>query len=263
MGGDCLNTGCVPSKAIIRSARIARYARRAQEFGLAPMDVQVRFRDVMQRVHRVIETIEPHDSVERFTSLGVDCVQGQAKILSPWEVEVDGERITTPNIVIASGARPRIPDIPGLEKVDYLTSDTVWELQELPRRLLVLGAGPIGCELAQAFAALGSEVTLVTHAERIMPREDPEVSASVEEVLKAEGLQVITGGEPQSFSTDGERSCTLLIGGEQRRLPFDALLLAVGRTANVEGLDLDVSEAGAGGGAVGGGKDAVQSYVES
>ncbi len=239
MGGDCLNTGCVPSKAIIRSARIARYARRAEEFGLAPMDVQVRFRDVMQRVHRVIETIEPHDSVERFTSLGVDCVQGQAKILSPWEVEVDGERITTPNIVIASGARPRIPDIPGLEKVDYLTSDTVWELQELPRRLLVLGAGPIGCELAQAFAALGSEVTLVTHAERIMPREDPEVSASVEEVLKAEGLQVITGGEPQSFSADGERSCTLLIGGEQRRLPFDALLLAVGRTANVEGLGLE------------------------
>ena len=239
MGGDCLNTGCVPSKAIIRSARIARYARRAEEFGLAPMDVQVRFRDVMQRVHRVIETIEPHDSVERFTSLGVDCVQGQAKILSPWEIEVDGERITTPNIVIASGARPRIPDIPGLVKVDYLTSDTVWELQELPRRLLVLGAGPIGCELAQAFAALGSEVTLVTHAERIMPREDPEVSASVEEVLKAEGLQVITGGEPQSFSADGERSCTLLIGGEQRRLPFDALLLAVGRSANVEGLGLD------------------------
>ena len=239
MGGDCLNTGCVPSKAIIRSARIARYARRAEEFGLAPMDVQVRFRDVMQRVHRVIETIEPHDSVERFTSLGVDCVQGQAKILSPWEIEVDGERITTPNIVIASGARPRIPDIPGLEKVDYLTSDTVWELQELPRRLLVLGAGPIGCELAQAFAALGSEVTLVTHAERIMPREDPEVSASVEEVLKAEGLQVITGGEPQSFSADGEGSCTLLIGGEQRRLPFDALLLAVGRSANVEGLGLD------------------------
>ena len=239
MGGDCLNTGCVPSKAIIRSARIARYARRAEEFGLAPMDVQVRFRDVMQRVHRVIETIEPHDSVERFTSLGVDCVQGQAKILSPWEIEVDGERITTPNIVIASGARPRIPDIPGLVKVDYLTSDTVWELQELPRRLLVLGAGPIGCELAQAFAALGSEVTLVTHAERIMPREDPEVSASVEEVLKAEGLQVITGGEPQSFSADGERSCTLLIGGEQRRLPFDALLLAVGRTANVEGLGLE------------------------
>ena len=137
MGGDCLNTGCVPSKALIRSARMAAYARRAEEFGLAPMDVQVRFPEVMGRIRSVIKTIEPHDSVERFTSLGVNCVQGEAQIVSPWEVEVNGDRISARHIVIASGARPRVPDIPGLEAVGYLTSDTVWELDVLPQRLLV------------------------------------------------------------------------------------------------------------------------------
>jgi pyruvate/2-oxoglutarate dehydrogenase complex dihydrolipoamide dehydrogenase (E3) component len=139
MGGDCLNTGCVPSKTLIRSARVAQTARRAEEFGLAPMAVEVNFPAVMQRVQDVIKTIEPHDSVERFTSLGVNCVQGDARILSPWEVQVNGETLTARNIVIASGARPRVPDISGLDTLDYLTSDTVWDIRELPRRLLVLG----------------------------------------------------------------------------------------------------------------------------
>ncbi len=239
MGGDCLNTGCVPSKALIRSARMARYAGRAEEFGLAPMTVQVRFSEVMRRVQGVIKTIEPHDSVERFTSLGVDCVQGQAKIVSPWEVEVNGERISAPRIVIASGARPRIPEIPGLESVAYLTSDSVWSLQELPSRLLVLGAGPIGCELAQAFAALGSKVTLVTHAERIMPREDPEVSERVERAFVSDGMEVICGAEPERFVAGDEPSCQLAVAGGVRSIDFDTVLLAVGRTANVENMGLE------------------------
>ena len=239
MGGDCLNTGCVPSKALIRSARIARYATRAEEFGLAPMDVQVRFPQVMQRIQTVIKAIEPHDSVERFTSLGVNCLQGEARLVSPWEVEVDGTRISARHIVIASGARPRIPGIPGLEDVAYLTSDTVWELNELPVRLLVLGAGPIGCELAQAFSALGSQVTLVTHADGIMPREDSDVSEHVARAFSAQGIEVLTGAEPVQFSGGTDNSCQLSIAGDSRTIKFDKVLLAVGRTANVDGMGLD------------------------
>jgi len=239
MGGDCLNTGCVPSKALIRSARIARYAQRAEEFGLAPMDVKVRFGQVMERVQSVISAIEPHDSVERFTSLGVDCVQGEARIVSPWEVEVSGRRISARHIVIASGARPRVPEIPGLHDIDYLTSDTVWELREQPARLLVLGAGPIGCELAQAFAGLGSEVTLVTHAARVMPREDEEVSLRVQQDFSAQGIRVLTGAEPLAFAAGSEPSCRLSLGDGECEVTFDRVLLAVGRSANVEAMGLE------------------------
>jgi len=239
MGGDCLNTGCVPSKALIRSARMAAYARRAEEFGLAPMDVQVRFPEVMGRIRSVIKTIEPHDSVERFTSLGVNCVQGEAQIVSPWEVEVNGDRISARHIVIASGARPRVPDIPGLEAVGYLTSDTVWELDVLPQRLLVLGAGPIGCELAQAFSSLGSEVTLVTHSERLMPREDDDVCAHVLNAFCAQGIKVMTHAEPVEFLSGEEKRCQLTVAGENQSIVFDQVLLAVGRTANVDGMGLE------------------------
>lgn len=240
MGGDCLNTGCVPSKALIRSARIADYARRAQEYGLEPMAVKVNFRQVMGRVQSIIKTIEPHDSVERFTSLGVDCVQGDARIVSPWEVEVGGRTISARNIIIASGARPRVPDIPGLEALDYLTSDTVWEIRELPKRLLVLGAGPIGCELAQAFARLGSQVMLVTHAERIQPREDAEVSQLVLARLESQGMSVHTHYEAQTFRPDGAGGCAVFKTPEgERELAFDRVLLAVGRHANVENMGLE------------------------
>ena len=238
MGGDCLNTGCVPSKALIRSARIADYARRAEEFGLAPVDVEVRFPEVMARVRSIVRAIEPHDSVERFTSLGVDCVSGEARIISPWQVEVDGRVISARNIVIASGGRPRVPDIPGLSEVGYLTSDTLWDLVELPPRLLVLGAGPIGCELAQAFARLGSEVTLVTHASRVLPREDEEVSALVEAGFQESGIRVFTGLEPQRFEV-GENGGLCYTAGSDEALVFDRLLLAVGRSANTEGLGLE------------------------
>jgi pyruvate/2-oxoglutarate dehydrogenase complex dihydrolipoamide dehydrogenase (E3) component len=240
MGGDCLNTGCVPSKALIRSARIADYARRGPEFGLEPMTVKVNFRQVMERVQAVVKTIEPHDSVERFTSLGVDCVQGDARILSPWEVEVNGTTIAARNIVIASGARPRVPDIPGLAEVDYLTSDTVWQIREAPGRLLVIGAGPIGCELAQALARLGSTVTLVTRADRVLPREDPEVSAHVLARFLEQGMTVHTAYNPVRFTTlAAEHRCIFDSPAGQREEGFDRVLLAVGRSANVEGLGLE------------------------
>ncbi|WOJ97876.1 FAD-dependent oxidoreductase [Congregibacter brevis] len=240
MGGDCLNTGCVPSKAILRSAHVAEEMRRAPEFGLAPVEVSVNFPAVMERVQAKIAAIEPHDSVERFTSLGVDCVSGDAKIVSPWEVEVNGERISSRHIIIASGARARVPDIEGLENLDYLTSDTLWEIRELPKRFMVLGAGPIGCELAQAMASLGSQVTLVTHAPRIMPREDEDASMLVHARLEKKGVRILTQCEPQSFSSmDSAQSAQCMHNGEAITVEFDRLLLAVGRTPNIEGMGLE------------------------
>lgn len=238
MGGDCLNTGCVPSKALIRSARIAQYARRAPEFGLAPMDVKVRFSEVMERVQAVVKTIEPHDSVERFTGLGVDCIQGEAKVISPWEVEVGGKAISARNIVIASGGRPRVPSIPGLDSVAFLTSDTVWELREAPQKLLVLGAGPIGCELAQAFSSLGSRVTLVTHSPRILPREDGEVSELVHKAFVAQGIDVLLQHDATGFEGSGDSGAGVCqFAGAS--VDFDRVLVAVGRSANVEGMGLE------------------------
>lgn len=240
MGGDCLNTGCVPSKALIRSSRIARYASRAEEFGLAPMAVEVNFPKVMERVQAAIKTIEPHDSIERFTGLGVDCVTGDARIVSPWEVEVNGQTLSARNIIIASGARPRVPEIPGLEKIDYLTSDTVWEIREAPRRLLVLGAGPIGCELAQAFSSLGVEVTVVTRSDRVMPREDADVSERVHASFEAQGMTTLLGYDATSFRPEGDGGVAVFNTPQgERELGFDRLLVAVGRSPNVEGLGLE------------------------
>ncbi len=240
MGGDCLNTGCVPSKAIIRSGRIAEYLRRASEFGLEEVPVNVNFPKVMARVHSVIKTIEPHDSVERFTGLGVDCVSGDATIVSPWEVEVEGRRITTRNIVIASGARARVPDIPGLEKLNYLTSDTLWDITEAPPRLLIVGAGPIGCELAQAFARLGTVVTLVSHSERILPREDEEVADHVQGAFEREGITTLCGYEAKEFDTNVQgQICTFDTRDGERQLEFDRVLLSVGRSANTQGMGLE------------------------
>jgi len=240
MGGDCLNTGCVPSKALIRSARIAHYARRAEEFGLAPVAVEVNFPRVMQRVQSIVSAIEPHDSIERFTQLGVNCVRGNARILSPWSVQVNGETLTARNIVIASGARPQVPDVPGLASLDYLTSDTVWEITELPKRLLVVGAGPVGCELAQAFAQLGSEVLLATRAERILPKEDPDAAERVHASLRRQRISIHTQFNPLFFGRAGsEQECVFSTPRGQRRLGFDRVLLAVGRSANVEDLGLE------------------------
>jgi pyruvate/2-oxoglutarate dehydrogenase complex dihydrolipoamide dehydrogenase (E3) component len=204
------------------------------------MPVEVNFPKVMQRVQEIVRTIEPHDSVERFTGLGVDCVHGAARILSPWAVQVNGKTMTARHIVIATGARPRIPDVPGLATLDYLTSDTVWQIRDLPQRLLILGAGPIGCELAQAFARLGSSVTLVTHAERILPREDPEVAELVHAAFRRQRVAVHLNYDPLFFSASEEgQTCVFNTPRGQRRLSFDRVLLAVGRSANVEDMGLE------------------------
>lgn len=240
MGGDCLNTGCVPSKSIIRSGRIASYLRHAGEYGLKAGDVGVDFPAVMARVRGVIKAIEPHDSVERYESLGVECLSGEARIESPYIVRVGERRINTRSIILATGARPLVPPIPGLDETDYLTSDTVWELEELPRRLLVVGGGPIGCELAQAFSNLGAEVTQVDMAERIMSREDPEVSEMVTERFLRQGIRVLTGHKLQRFGRDGEtRYMEAEHGDETVRVEFDRVLLALGRKPNVEGFGLE------------------------
>lgn len=240
MGGDCLNTGCVPSKAIIRSARIADYIKRAADFGIDNATGNVNFPKVMERIQSVVKAIEPHDSIERYTSLGVECVAGEAMITSPWTVQVGERTITTRAIVIATGARPFVPPIPGLDQVDFLTSDTLWELRELPKRLLVLGGGPIGCELAQSFARLGSQVTVVDQAPRIMPREDEDVAQLVMERFDREGVQVLPGHKAVSF-TRNENGGVLNVESESAvvALPFDKVLIAIGRKANVEGFGLE------------------------
>ncbi len=243
MGGDCLNTGCVPSKALLRSSRIMSYIRRGKEYGIDNAVGEVNFADVMERVQGVIKTIEPHDSVERFTSLGVECIQGDACITSPYTVEVDGRTINTRSIIVASGARPLVPPIPGLDEINYLTSDTVWSLRELPKRLLVIGGGPIGCELAQAFNNLGAKVTQVDMAPRIMPREDLEVSAVVMDRFVQDGIQVLTDHRLVKFSaTDGVYAMEAEHEGKAVRVEFDKVLLAIGRKANVEGFGLEELE---------------------
>lgn len=244
MGGDCLNFGCVPSKALIRSAKLAKQIRTAPALGVQGAAGTVDFAAVMARVHRVIRDIEPHDSVERYTKLGVDVVQGYARITSPWSVEIRSpegvKTLTTRSIVIATGARPFIPPIPGLADVGYLTSDTLWGLTELPKRLLVLGGGPIGCELAQSFARLGSQVTQVEMAPRVMLREDTEVSALVATALRADGVQLLTSHQAVRCEQEGEVKRLIVKHGEEESvIEFDVLLCAVGRSPRIEGYGLE------------------------
>lgn len=246
MGGDCLNTGCVPSKALLRSARWAAEARKAQEFGFKPVDVACDFGRVMGRIRTVIDAIEPHDSVERYSKLGVDCIAGKAKVVSPFKVAVGPREITTRNIIIATGGGPIIPDIPGLSTVPYVTSDSVWNLTELPRKLLVLGGGAIGCELGQALARLGSSVTLVERGPRLLAREDLDAAQAVAEQLQSEGIQVLVNCEVQSFATDSEgRGMAKLAAanGKDKQAPksvvFDKVLLALGRQGHGRGLGLE------------------------
>ncbi|MBE0624668.1 MAG: FAD-dependent oxidoreductase [Burkholderiales bacterium] len=245
LGGDCLNTGCVPSKALIRSARLLAHMRRSPEFGIRDARAEFDFAEVMERVQRVIKTVAPHDSAERYTGLGVEVIEGTAKIVSPWEVEItrnDGgrERLSTRSIVIAAGARPFVPPIPGIEEVGYLTSDTVWDLRQLPRRLVVLGGGPIGSELTQTFARLGAEVTQVEMAPRILIREDPEVSELVAQHFRAEGIAVLVNHKAKQFVVEGgEKILVAEHAGADVRIPFDALLVAVGRVANLQGYGLE------------------------
>lgn len=239
MGGDCLNYGCVPSKALIRSAKFIKQARDASTLGMARAVVDYDFAAVMERVRRVVRTVEPHDSVERYTKLGVDVIEGRATITSPWTVEVDGQTLTTRAIVVATGGAPLIPDLPGLANVRHYTSDTIWSLSERPQRLLVLGGGPIGCELAQAFACLDCRVTLVARS-GLMGREDPDAAAAVEAALEADGVTVMKGAEAlRCEHADGEQLLWLRRDGRDEALAFDALLLAVGRAPRTQGFGLE------------------------
>jgi pyruvate/2-oxoglutarate dehydrogenase complex dihydrolipoamide dehydrogenase (E3) component len=236
MGGDCLNTGCVPSKALIKSARVLSLIKRSSEFGIRSAHADFDFAEVMERVQRVIRAVEPHDSVERYTRLGVECLQGTAKITSPWTVEVDGRPISTRAIVIAAGATPLVPRLPGIERVEVLTSDNVWNLRKLPARLAVLGGGPIGCELAQAFARLGSKVTQVEMLPRLLSREDPEVSEMVAQKFRAEGIDLRLGYRAVRVDKNAlicERD------GQTTTIEFDALLCALGRVPNTKGYGLE------------------------
>ncbi len=242
MGGDCLNTGCVPSKSLLRSAKMLSYIGRAKEYGFKSASVEFDFAEVMERVQRIIRTIEPHDSVERYTGLGVDCVMGDATIASPWSVRVGDREIKTRNIVIATGGSPFVPPIPGLAEARYYTSETIWDIRELPRRFVVLGGGPIGCELAQAFRRFGAAVTLVEQAQRLLLREDPEISAFMEGRFAAEGIEVLAGYQAvrvESAGAEWTLVCAPAKDGEERAVPFDALLVAVGRRPNTAGLGLE------------------------
>ncbi|MFO7788831.1 MAG: FAD-dependent oxidoreductase [Halospina sp.] len=244
MGGDCLNTGCVPSKALIRSGKVAQMMRQADRYGLEASEPKVPFASVMKRIHSVIRTIEPHDSVERFTSLGVDCIQGSARFVTPWEIELDEDgakrRITTRTVVIATGGKPFVPPIPGVAEVEPLTSENLWEIEEQPGRLVVLGGGPIGSELSQSFARLGTTVTQIEQGDRLLPREDTDVSELVLNRFREEGVDVRLGHKASRFAVeDGERVVYCEHGGETVRIPFDRVLVAVGRKGNTEGLGLE------------------------
>lgn len=244
MGGDCLNTGCVPSKALIRSTRLLALAVRSNEFGIKSITAEFDFNNIMERVQNVIKKVAPHDSIDRYNQLGVDVIVGKAKIVSPWKVEVttaDGtQSLTARAIVIAAGARPLVSSIPGLDKIDYLTSDTVWSLREKPKRLLVLGGGPIGCELAQCFARLGVHTTLAEMAPRLLIREDNEVSELVAARFLREGIDLRLQHRATEFIIDNDEKILLAEHkGQTIRIAFDQVLIALGRAAHTSGYGLD------------------------
>jgi len=246
MGGDCLNYGCVPSKALIKSAKLMHQMRHSTIYGIAATHAQMSFADVMQRVQRIVTAIEPHDSVERYRGLGVDVVLGQARIVDPWHVQItkaDGGEVTlsTRAIVIATGAAPFVPPLPGIHEAGVLTSDTLWQVREQPERLVVLGGGPVGCELAQAFARLGSQVTQIEMLDRIMVREDAEVSVYARQALEADGVSVLTGHKALRCEKDAAGTNYIVVeaGGVDKRIEFDALICAVGRVARLKGYGLE------------------------
>ncbi len=240
MGGDCLNTGCVPSKALIRSAKLMNNIKHSEKYGVQHATGEVDFAKTMQRVHDVIARIEPHDSVERYTGLGVNVIEGEGRITSPWTVEVNGKTLTTRNIIIATGGSPLVPPIPGLEQVNYLTSHNLWELDTLPKRLVVLGGGPIGCELTQAFRRLGSDVVQIEMAEQIMGREDPEVAEMVRQRFVAEGVQVMVDTKAVSVDVNDDGKWLVCESdGDIIKVPFDEIIVAVGRKANTAGFGLE------------------------
>ena len=240
MGGDCLNTGCVPSKALIKSAKVASLIKRADEFGIHVSNHEIDFAKVMQRVHTIINKIEPHDSIERYEALGVECIKGEARLASPWSVEVNNKTLTAKAIIIATGASPFIPPIEGINDIDFYTSDNLWEMEKQPERLLVLGGGPIGCELSQAFSRLGSKVTQVEMFDRIMVREDKEISSLVTQQFVDEGIDVLTEHTAKAIQIrNGKKTLVCTHNNNEIEIEFDALLVAVGRKAKTDGFGLE------------------------
>ncbi len=249
MGGDCLNYGCVPSKALIKTATLVKQMRHSADYGIAEAALTVDFAQVMERVAAVVQQVEPHDSVERYSALGVDVRLGKAKIIDPWRVQItaaDGSTqvLTTRSIVVATGAEPFVPPLPGIEDSGYLTSDTLWGLRVQPKQMVVLGGGPIGCELAQSFARLGTPVTQIEMADRIMAREDTEVSACARRALEADGVTVLTGHKALRCEREGDSRVVIVeasVAGQrtEQRIPFDTLLCAVGRSARLKGYGLE------------------------
>lgn len=240
MGGDCLNTGCVPSKALIKSAKVASLIKRSNEFGINVPESNVDFAAVMERVQSIITKIEPHDSIERFQNLGVECLEGEARITSPWTVEINGNTLTTRNIIVATGARPFIPPIKNIDQIKYLTSDNLWDIRELPKRLLVLGGGPIGCELTQAFARLGSQVTQIEMLPRIMAREDDDIAEIMTKRFKDEGIDIRTNhAAKEILIKDNQKFLICEHDNKTVEIEFDEILVAVGRAANTSGFGLE------------------------
>ena len=251
MGGDCLNTGCVPSKSILRTAKFVADLSRHQEFGIDEAHYKLQFSNIMRRVHNTVATIAPKDSIQRYSTLGVDCFSAEASLISPWQVELNQpakHTLTAKNIIVASGAQPAIPTITGLDEVDYYTSDSIWNLTTLPQELLIIGAGPIACELGLAFARLGTKVTLVNRGERILANEDHHAAQLLHDKLTQAGLRILNNFFSDEFSHQHDMKC--LVGkheGQSIRLNFTHLLLAVGRTANtaaLAALDIDINQRG-------------------
>lgn len=239
MGGDCLNTGCVPSKALIKAAKVAHQTRNAQHLGINAQP-EIDFAKVMHHVKGAVKQIEPHDSVERYTSLGVDCVQGEAEIISPYEVRVNGKVLAAKNIIVATGAAPSVPPIEGLDTINYLTTDTVWNLTQLPNRLVIAGGGPIGCEMAQAFARLGSQVTVVQRGDQLLPKEDADVAEFALNTLRNEGVEVLLNAELTAVAAgEGKSVLTISQNENTQHLECDQLLLALGRTPRLQGFGLE------------------------
>ncbi len=240
MGGDCLNYGCVPSKAIISSAKKVHLSKKAKDFGLKKVDIDFDFVDIMNRVSNIIKTIEPNDSIDRYSKLGVDCITGSAKILSPYEIEVNGKILTTKNIVIATGASPLIPNIPGINQVPYLTSETLWNLKSLPKSFLIIGGGAIGCEMAQAFSRLGSKVTLIEFADKILPRDDKDVSSFMNKILTDEGITILTSHKLIEFIKNNNNYIAKVESNSIiKEIEFDHVLLSMGRKPRIEGFGLE------------------------
>jgi len=241
MGGDCLYTGCIPSKALIRTASVISEINRHKEFGLKSASVDFDFAEVMERVQRVIKKVEPHDSPERYSSLGVDCIQGTAKILSPNEVEVGGKKLTTKNIIVATGAGPFVPELKGLQEAGFLHTENLWDIRKKPDRLVVIGGGPIGCELGQVFTRLGIEVTQVQRGPQLLPREDNEVVEIMQKHFEGEGMNICLNAKPVEVISKGSEKVVRLKmqDGSMKEIVCDDILVAVGRKANVTGFGLE------------------------